>query len=85
MDMTQTLLHPALQILLQYDRKNTTELYKTLCAFLDNEKNYLETAKALHVHRNTLKYRLGRIAELTGISLDNEQELKYLRLSFWLY
>ena len=85
MDITQTLLHPALQILLQYDRKNTTELYKTLCSFMDNEKNYLETAKALHVHRNTLKYRLGRIAELTGISLDNEQELKYLRLSFWLY
>ena len=84
MEMTQTLLHPALQILAQYDRNNSTELYITLRAFLDKEKNYLETAKYLHVHRNTLKYRLGRIAELTGICLEDEQELKYLRLSFWM-
>lgn len=83
-EMTQPLLHPALQILDQYDRKNDAELNKTLQVFLDKEKNYLETAETLHIHRNTLKYRLGRILEITGISLIDEEELKYLRLSYWL-
>ncbi|MET0236546.1 MAG: helix-turn-helix domain-containing protein [Kibdelosporangium sp.] len=42
------------------------ELMRTLSAFIDSGHNRHEAAAALHVHRNTLNYRLRRIAALTG-------------------
>lgn len=42
-------------------------LGETLSAFLDSDCNQIATARALHVHRNTVTYRLARIRELTGL------------------
>jgi sugar diacid utilization regulator len=42
------------------------ELMRTLSVFIDNGHNRHEAAATLHVHRNTLNYRLHRIAALTG-------------------
>ena len=83
-ELTLPLLHPALKILERYDRENHTQLRETLSVYLKKERNLLCAAQALHVHRNTLKYRLGRIRTLTGLSLSDEEELAYLRLSDWL-
>jgi len=44
----------------------------------------LTQLKELHVHANTMRYRLQRIREVAGLTLENEAELKYLRLSDWL-
>lgn len=44
------------------------ELLVTLEAYLANDADRRQTAAALHVHPNTLDYRLRRIAELTGRS-----------------
>ncbi|MFJ4650596.1 PucR family transcriptional regulator [Nocardia sp. NPDC088792] len=41
-------------------------LNETLDALIDNQLNTSAVARALHVHRNTVHYRLTRIAELTG-------------------
>ena len=82
--LTYSLLHPALDLLKQYDAENNGELRPTLSAFLRNEKNLSKTAQAMNIHRNTLKYRLHRIRELTGLTLTEEQELAYLRLSDWI-
>ncbi|MEU0539512.1 helix-turn-helix domain-containing protein [Nocardia sp. NPDC005978] len=41
-------------------------LIQTLEAFIDNEFNHNAVARALFIHRNTVTYRLARIADLTG-------------------
>ncbi|MGV9411565.1 PucR family transcriptional regulator [Nocardia sp. NPDC003693] len=41
-------------------------LIQTLEAFIDNEFNHNAVARALFIHRNTVTYRLARVADLTG-------------------
>lgn len=42
------------------------ELRRTLSAYFAHDRHVTRAARALNVHRNTLVYRLGRVAELTG-------------------
>jgi len=44
-----------------------TVLYDTVAAYLDTDLDRRRTAARLHVHPNTLDYRLRRIRTLTGI------------------
>ncbi|MFN8505547.1 PucR family transcriptional regulator [Kouleothrix sp.] len=69
-----------LATLTDYDRKQHAELLKTLEAFFANLGNLARAAEALHVHRNTLLYRLERITEISGLNLDDAEE----RLALWL-
>lgn len=50
------------------------ELAKSLRAHLDAFGDVTAAAAALHVHPNTLRYRLKRIRELSGIDLDDPDE-----------
>ena len=84
LDSTAPLLHPALESLERYDEENQTELRATLSVYLRHERNQLEAARALFIHPNTMRYRLSRIREVAGLTLENMEELKYLRLSDWL-
>jgi hypothetical protein len=58
-----------LGVLLDYDAKKNADLVETLSQYLEHGGNYDEAAKSLHIHRSTLRYRLARIAELTGYDL----------------
>lgn len=69
-----------LAALTDYDRKQHAELLKTLDAFFTNLGNLARAADALHVHRNTLLYRLERISEISGMNLDDAED----RLALWL-
>lgn len=80
----QTLLHPALGILKQYDLEKQTELYETFYHYLLNERSILLCSKALHVHRNTYMYRLNRIKELLQLDLDDPKLRAYLLFSYFL-
>lgn len=42
------------------------ELRRTVMAWVENGNRPVETAKALHIHRNTLQYRLERIRQISG-------------------
>jgi purine catabolism regulator len=66
--------------LAEYDTQQGAELLKTLEAFFNNLGNLAQTANALHVHRNTLLYRLERIKDISGLSLDSAED----RLALWL-
>jgi PucR C-terminal helix-turn-helix domain/GGDEF-like domain len=55
--------------LIDYDTAKSSDLVHTLSHYLECGGNYDESAAALHVHRSTLRYRLGRIADLTGFDL----------------
>src|SRR5690606_17947124 len=54
-------------------------LLQTLLTHLETEAARLSTAKALHVHPNTVDYRLERIAEVTGLDPRNPEGLWRLR------
>lgn len=54
------------------------ELMETLRLHLDNDLNRRRTASGLHIHINTVDYRLRRIAELTGLDPGKRNDLRYL-------
>ena len=83
-EMTGHLLHPAIGVLRKYDADTGSELLKTLSVYMDCYRNLTKASKMLNVHSNTLKYRLQRIAELTGIDLDDAARARYLQMSLWL-
>lgn len=53
----------------------------TLKTYLQQGCSQNRTAELLHVHLNSLKYRLRRIVELTELNLHDSEELLYLQLS----
>jgi purine catabolism regulator len=59
--------------LVAYDQRHGTQLIATLEAFFACHGNLSLTARRLHIHRNTLLYRLKRIAALSIIDLENEE------------
>ena len=65
----------------QYDEDHATDLVLTLEAYFRENANASQTARALHVHRNTLAYRLRRIAEITGLDLEDAEARLILQLA----
>jgi sugar diacid utilization regulator len=57
--------------LLDYDSSKHADLVQTLSQYLECGGNYDETAATLLIHRSTLRYRLGRIREITDLDLGN--------------
>lgn len=74
--------HPALETLRQYDYNNDTSLYETLGIYLKNKKSIKDTSGELYIHRNSLVYRLNRIAEICKIDLEDLNTVFLLHLSF---
>lgn len=58
------------------------ELSNTLYQYLKNGKSQSKTANDLHIQRSSLLYRLKKIEEVLGFSLDDYQSLLHLQLSF---
>ena len=64
--------------LVAYDEQYETELVRTVEAFLDNDGNVAGTAQKLFTHRHTIRYRLERVRELSGLdvgSTDGREKL----------
>lgn len=57
--------------LMSYDNEQRSDLLETLRTYFANNGNTALTAKELKIHRNTLAYRLNRIAEITCLDLDD--------------
>ncbi|MGW1973978.1 PucR family transcriptional regulator [Streptomyces sp. NPDC001889] len=73
---TARLLDP----LREYDRRHRAELVPTLEAFLESDGSWTRCAQRLHLHVNTLRYRVGRIEQLTGRDLSRLED----KLDFFL-
>ena len=81
---TQQLIHPALQALKQYDAEKNSELYDTLYQYLLQERSIIRTAQAIHIHKNSLMYRLQRIQSIIDIDPDDPLVRTYLLLSYMM-
>lgn len=67
--------------LVEHDGRKQGDLIRTLAGFFEANGNLAKAAADLDVHRNTLVYRLDRIAELTGLDLDDADNRLILHLA----
>ncbi|MGH2613731.1 MAG: PucR family transcriptional regulator [Thermomicrobiales bacterium] len=74
-----------LRDLIDYGEQKGMDLLGTLELYLTTQGNVSETARRLHLHRQSLLYRLQRIEELTGGDLSDAQHRFALELSTHLY
>jgi DNA-binding PucR family transcriptional regulator len=57
------------------------DMENTVWVFLEHDRNIDQTALDLHVHRNTVRYRLARFQELTHLDLRHTRDVV---LAWWL-
>ena len=66
--------------LVRYDEQYSTELVLTLSTYLEHDCNLAATAGTLFTHRHTVRYRLDRIAELSGLDIAKTDDREKLSL-----
>ena len=64
----------------RYDEANGTQLTETLVVFFRNNESLTQTAAELFAHRHTIRYRLEKIAEITGLSVFQTEHKERLGL-----
>ncbi len=69
-----------LEPLVAYDEQYETDLVKTLETFLDNDGSVAGTAQRLFTHRHTIRYRLERVRELSGLDVGSSDGRERLSL-----
>jgi DNA-binding PucR family transcriptional regulator len=74
-------VHEQLGPLLVYD-DGRSDLFATLRAFVAADGNVAATAKACFVHKNTLRYRLKRLADILGRDPAAPDVKFHLRMAF---
>ncbi len=65
--------------------ENANEFIHTLEAYFEHNGNLSQTAEALFLHRNTLIYRMERIAAITNLELDKPENRLALQLALRIY
>lgn len=71
-----------LKALIEYDKKNSTELVETLEIYIEEDRNLNKTSERLFIHKNTLKYRIKRIEDISKCDLKNINEVFDFYISF---
>jgi sugar diacid utilization regulator len=66
--------------LVAYDDQYETDLVKTLEAFLEADGNVAGTAQRLFTHRHTIRYRLERVRDLSGLDVGSSDGREKLSL-----
>ncbi|MFI6530914.1 PucR family transcriptional regulator [Nonomuraea sp. NPDC050547] len=79
-DVSRSFAASLLGPLRDYDRRHQSDLIRTLGIFLDTAGSWQLCAEHLHVHVNTVRYRIKRVEELTGRDLSTMPD----RVDFYL-
>ena len=69
-----------LEPVVRYDSRYSTELVQTLVTYLGNDASTVRTASDLYAHRHTIRYRLDRVSELTGLDVDKSEDRERITL-----
>lgn len=67
--------------ILEYDAKHDSHLLVSLKTFLEEDRSWKRAADELHVHKQTLIYRMKRVEELTGRRLHHTDSVCELWLA----
>lgn len=65
------LIHKKIGKLCDYDNENGSDLITTLYHYLATGGSLIKTAGRLYIHRNSVKYRMDRIKEITNSDMGN--------------
>ncbi|HEY9732617.1 MAG TPA: helix-turn-helix domain-containing protein [Drouetiella sp.] len=65
-----------------YDTEWESELVPSLRVYLDQGANLNSAARALFIHRHTLRYRLEQIADILKVDIDSQEVLLNLQIAF---
>ena len=71
--------------IIQYEKKAHTQLMETMWAYFECDCNLQRTADKLFSHKNTVKYRLQRVEQLTGKSFANRFQSQELYNALMIY
>ncbi len=74
-----------LSFLIESDEKLGTEYLKTLKAYFQYHGNINEVSEALYIHPNTLRNRLKKIEDMTGVYLQNNVDFLNLMVAVKIY
>lgn len=80
-DELERFVEELLQPVIEYDRSKKGDLIKTLETYYETNRNLKLTSTRLFTHYNTVLYRIKKIEELTGISLDNPENALNLEIA----
>lgn len=67
--------------LMENDRQTNSDLVRTLDVVLRCNGNLRQAARELYIHYNTLRYRVNRIEEITGVDLGSAEGRLNLQLA----
>ena len=67
--------------LIRYDEDHGSDMTKTLDTFLRCRRSWQRTAAELHIHRQTVVYRIRRVEEITGRTLIESADISELWLA----
>ena len=70
----QKFVNEILGEIIEYDKKNNAQLLDTMWIYFNCDCNMTKAAERIFSHKNTIKYRLKRIEEITGRDFDNSFE-----------
>lgn len=73
-DVRRTFASRVLGRVLDYDTRNDADLVRSLEVFLECSGSWSRAAEALHVHVNTVRYRIERVEELTRRDLGRLED-----------
>jgi DNA-binding PucR family transcriptional regulator len=73
--------HPGIRALYQADRANGTAYLQTLRNYLAHGRSIAAAAADMHIHRNTVSYRVEHCLRTCALDLNNSQNLLHMLLS----
>lgn len=68
-----------------YDEKYHTELFHTALKYIENDGKIVDTAQSLFLHKNTIRYRIGKIKELLHMEDKEIEFYEQLSIGIKLY
>jgi len=80
LDESRAVVRHILGPLLEYDAEHDAPLVASLRTYLGCNRSLKDTSEALHVHKQTVSYRMRRVEELTGRQLVRMEDI----VDFWL-
>lgn len=80
-DLLDPICHGGVLRLLAFDEQNNSNLVETLDVYLKCERHSQLTARMLHIHRNSLSYRIEKINEVFRFNLDDHIERERILLT----
>lgn len=81
MDEAERIYKETLGKLIEHDQHHQSEYIHTLKVFLEHNRSWEETSKVLHIHKQTLVYRVQKIHKITGRSLTKTDDITTLWLA----